>query len=305
MRSTRRNFLQRAGALALGASGIYGRADAIATKPARAYGSGSRALTPEQHVLGKRRLVRDNGIDVVVPPLHHQVVTANLRIGLGRSALLAAQVELEAALRQLEQRYAPAPAGLGVIVGWGLSYFSTYVPMLADSTAFPLYLPVDTRASVDAKSTGEPIVHALSDAIAFPSDPPDLILEQNDVVFLFQSDVLEHVSAGAEALVGRLDGMLALTSVRKGFVGGGFGGGTSLPKRIAMAAGVPGAKSIPENAALFLGFTSTQKASLGPERIVNFEAIPGLTDQWPNGYFRHGTTMHLSHIFEDLERWYS
>ena len=32
---------------------------------------------------------------------------------------------------------------------------------------------------------------------------------------------------------------------------------------------------------------------------------PRLTDQWPDGYFRHGTMMHLSHLFEDLEDWYS
>ena len=29
-----------------------------------------------------------------------------------------------------------------------------------------------------------------------------------------------------------------------------------------------------------------------------------MTDQWPNGTFRHGTTLHLSHLFEDVERWY-
>jgi len=305
MTSTRRDFLRSAGGLALGASGIYGLAETIAAKPARAYATAPRVLLPEQHVLGASRLVRDNGIDVVVPPLHHQVVTAKLRISSTRSALRAAQAELEAALRQVERRYPSPPAGLGVIVGWGLSYFNTYLVKLADSTAFPLYLPVDNRASIDAKPTGEPIVRALIDAIPFPSDPVDMVLEQNDVVFVFQSDSLDHVSAGAQMLLSRLDGMLELTSVRKGFVGGGFGGKTSLPKQMAIAAGVPGAESIPETAALFLGFTSTQKASLGPERIVNLETIPGLTDQWPHGYFRNGTTMHLSHIFEDLERWYS
>ena len=29
-----------------------------------------------------------------------------------------------------------------------------------------------------------------------------------------------------------------------------------------------------------------------------------LTDQWPRGAFRGGTTMHLSHLFEDVELWY-
>lgn len=29
-----------------------------------------------------------------------------------------------------------------------------------------------------------------------------------------------------------------------------------------------------------------------------------MTDQWPHGYFRQGTTMQLSHLFEDLATWY-
>jgi hypothetical protein len=71
---------------------------------------------------------------------------------------------------------------------------------------------------------------------------------------------------------------------------------------MAMAAGVPGASLIPDTAQLFLGFTSTQKAALGPPRIVNLETL-GLVDL-RQGYFRHGTTMHVSHLFEDLEAWY-
>jgi hypothetical protein len=303
MKSTRRDFLQRAGALALGAPGIYGIAEALATRPA--YGADAASQLPaEQHVADRLRLVRDNGIEVVVPPLYHQVVTATLRIEPTRTSLRAARTELESALLQLEQRYRAAPGGLGVVVAWGLSYFRNYLPSLADATAFPRYLPIDLRASADI-ATADGSVFARDDAIAFPSDPPELVLEQNDVVFLFQSDHLEHVSAGAQSLMRRLDGMFELTSIRKGFVGGGFGGGKSLPKRMATAAGIPGAESIPDTAELFLGFTSTQRASLGAGRIVNFETTPGLTDQWPNGYFRNGTIMHLSHIYEDLERWYS
>ena len=157
MSSTRRDFLQRAGALALGASGIYGLAEGIEARPARASAAASRPLPPEQHVPGDLRLVRDNGIEVVVPPLHHQVVTANLRIERTRASLRKAKAELEAELRRLERQYRPAPAGLGVVVAWGLSYFRDYLPMLADSTAFPLYLPVDNRASVDTRSAEGPV----------------------------------------------------------------------------------------------------------------------------------------------------
>ncbi len=295
MKSTRRDFLQRAGAVALGASGIYGLAESA---PARAALDAAAALPPEQHILRATRLARDNGIELVVPSVHHQVVTANLRVARTRTALREAQAELEAALRRLERDYAPAPAGLAVIVAWGLGYFREYLPTLKDSTAFPLYLPIDNRASREGSSPEGP-VGALTDAIAFASDADDLILEQNDVAFLFQSDSLAHVSAGAQALLSSIDGMLDLTSVRKGFVGAG------VPRRMATAAGIPGAASIPERAELFLGFTSTQRASLGADRIVNFETIPKLTDQWPNGYFRQGTIMHLSHIYEDLEAWYA
>ena len=67
--------------------------------------------------------------------------------------------------------------------------------------------------------------------------------------------------------------MFRVTSIRRGFVGGGFDGSQSLPKRMAMAAGVPGADLIPDTSQLFLGFTSTQKAGLGPPQIANFETL--------------------------------
>jgi hypothetical protein len=69
-----------------------------------------------------------------------------------------------------------------------------------------------------------------------------------------------------------------------------------------VAAGVPGADLIPDTSELFLGFTSTQKAGLGPKLIANHETL-GFVDV-RGGYFHGGTHMHLSHITEDLEAWY-
>ena len=93
-----------------------------------------------------------------------------------------------------------------------------------------------------------------------------------------------------------------MTSIRKGFAGGGFEGGAGLPKQMALAAGVPGAELIPDTAELFLGFTSTQSQGLGPRKIVNFETL-GYVDL-RSGYFREGTHMHLSHLNEQLDTWY-
>jgi hypothetical protein len=70
---------------------------------------------------------------------------------------------------------------------------------------------------------------------------------------------------------------------------------------MALAAGVPGAERIPDGAELFLGFTSTQRAAMGPSGIANLETL-GYTTR--NAYFRGGTQMHLSHMYEDLEAWY-
>ena len=291
MKVTRKQLLAGAGAAAVGAAGIYELVDQLTSAPKRA-AVPIGPLPPEQHVLLDVPSIHDNGVEVLVPPLHHQLVTLRLTL-VSKADLIHAQVELEQALTSLEVDYAPTPAGLGVTVGWGLPYFRHYVPSHS-----PRYLPFDHRAS---KAKGLP-VRALLDAVRFPSDPPQTILEQNDAVLLLRSDSLAAIADGANRLVTKLD-FWKPTSIRRGFAGGGFVGKRSLPKQMAMAAGVGGADLIPEHAELFLGFTSTQKAGLGPTRIANLETL-GYSDGGPDGYFRHGTAMHVSHIFEDLEGWY-
>jgi hypothetical protein len=291
VRLTRRQFVAGGAAGALGAAGIYALVDNLTGAPAR---SPTRIFPSEQHVLGRLQIVVDNGVEVVVPPLHNEIVTAKVRVEPTAAALAEAQATLADALGRVDDRYGPAPAGLSVSVGWGRPYFEAFTPAPARER-----LPVDLRAS---KAAGRQ-VSALIDAIRFPSDPEDVVLEDNDVAFFFRSDSLEHLETGA-SIFEELEGMFELTSIRRGFAGGGFGGGTSLPKSIAMAAGIAGAELIPDTAELFLGFTSTQKAALGPPGIANFETLPGYTDQFPDGYFLGGTAMHVSHIFEDVEAWY-
>jgi hypothetical protein len=280
---TRKELLGAAAAGALGAAGIYELVDQLAESPERA---GAGILPREQHLLGGgAKLLEHEGVEVVEPPLHHQVVTARLRVD--RAELGEARETLERALRGLERRYDVTPAGLAVTVAWGLPYFRRYVPALAER-----HVPFDRRASKSA----------LLDARRFPSDPEDTILEENDLALLIRSDHREHVADGARALFDEAGDLFELTSIRKGFQGGGFGGGRSLPKAMATAAGVPGAELIPETAQLFLGFTSTQTHTQGQSSIANFETL-GFVDVG-EGYFRGGTHLHLSHIYEDLEAWY-
>jgi hypothetical protein len=281
---TRRDLLAGAAATAVAAGGVYELVDRLARSPDRAKPLVSRGR--EQHVLDGARVVEDNGIEVVVPPLHHQVVTGLVSVPEGRESLVEAQRELEEALRRLE-----ADEGLGVTVAWGLPYFRRYVGEPAERE-----VPTDLRAS----RAREHRVAAITDAIRFPSDPEETLLEQNHLALLLRGDDRELVERGAKELL-ELE-LFRPTTVRKGFAGGGFEGGRSLPKRMALAAGISGAELIPDTAELFLGFTSTQKAGLGPPRIANLETL-GYTDA-AGGYFEGGTHMSLSHIHEDLEAWY-
>jgi hypothetical protein len=289
LKLTRRELLVGgAAATALTASGIYQLVDELTEKPVRRFGGGR---PPEQHLLDGLRIADDDGVEIVVPTLHHQIITARLDPGL--TDLLDARNTLEDLLQGLDDDYEDTPAGLTVTVGWGLPYFRERVPGAAER-----HVPIDRRASTTRRRR-----KALLDAIRFPSDPEETILEGNDAVFLLRSDRFEHIQAGSTKIVDGLDGIFEATSIRKGFAGGGFDGGKGLPKALAQAAGVPGADLIPDGSELFLGFTSTQRHALGPPRIVNFETL-GLVDLGPRGYFRGGTHMHLSHVFENLEAWY-
>jgi hypothetical protein len=281
MRVDRRTFLGGAAAAALGGAGIYELVDRLTPAPRR---RAAAALSREQHVFDLSS-VQSEGVEVLVPPLHSEIVTATVKT----TDLRAAQHDLARVLVDLDAQYAPDPSGLGVTLGWGLPYFDERDERLA--AAASTHLPVDTRA-------GKPV---LLPSRRFPSDPHDTVLERNDVAVLLRSDAREHIDAARKAIFDGLD-VFEVTSIRRGFAGGGFDGKASLPKRMAMAAGVPGADLIPDTSELFLGFTSTQKAGLGPRLIANHETL-GFVDL-RGGYFRGGTHMHLSHISEDLEAWY-
>ena len=280
MRLTRRRFLGGAAATALGGAGIYELVDRLGSAPKRPLAEPA-GVAAEQHLFDLRS-VQSEGVEVLVPPLHSEVVTGKVAVG----DLRAAQNDLEQALRRLDAEFAPDPAGLGVTVAWGLPYFDTYVAAQSHE-----HLPYDQRAQ-------KPV---LLPNRRFPSDPNSTVLESNDVAVLLRSDRIDHIDTARKAIFDDLK-LFTVTSRRRGFAGGGFEGGKSLPQKLAVAAGVPGADLIPEGAELFLGFTSTQKAGLGPGLIANHETL-GFVDV-RSGYFHGGTHMHLSHITEDLEAWY-
>jgi len=288
---TRRELLLGGVGAALAGGGIYELVDRLTPAPKRA--APALPHLPEQHIVEDLRIVTSDGVQVFAPPLHSELVTASLRAADTDAALADVRSELEQRLAKLDATYSSTPSGLVVTVAYGLPYFDRYVPRQAAT-----YLPIDRRATTDSTKP----VRVLTPARTFPSDPSNVVLEQNEVAVLLRSDSRAHIEAASKLLFGD-DALFHVTSIRRGFAGGGFAGGPGLPKQMASAAGVAGADLIPEGAELFLGFTSTQKQQPGRERIANFETL-GYVDIGPHGYFTHGTHMHVSHLYEDLEAWY-
>src|SRR6476659_3107544 len=117
MRLTRRQLIAGGAVAGLGAAGIYELVDQLGGSPSRPAAQG---LTPEQHLLQGVRVIEQNGIEVVVPPLHHQLVTARVKVGDAKRELADAHRSLEDVLAKLDAHYEQSPAGLGVTVAWGL-----------------------------------------------------------------------------------------------------------------------------------------------------------------------------------------
>ncbi|MEU5382097.1 hypothetical protein ABZ359_42580 [Streptomyces sp. NPDC005968] len=323
---SRRSFV--AGAtlgMALTSAGIYEVIDKLISPPERAAVRVDKPLPPEQYAIPTPRLIKDNGegvassggtIPVLIPPLHNHVITATLRVPANVNALQEAQRHLESVIQDLEKRFPPPPSGLGVVVAWGLPYFQHYIPSLGRGSGFfkagtryPNYLPVDLMTSKEQGHT----VYALQDARTYPSDQPpagfgQIRLEQNHVAVLLRSDSLDNIMEGTNALFGagrnQAGDLFTVTSIRRGFTGGGHTGQQSLASELAVAADLPGANSIPKHAPIFFGFTTTIKSAESSTPVSNLETLPGRTDQWPDGYFKYGTIMPLSHLYSDLGTWY-
>jgi hypothetical protein len=298
---SRRDFLRRASVVSLGAiaaRGAYDLLDEIAGTPTRAAAGATVRRREEQYLVDSVEVILDNGVTVAIPPVHNDVITAKLAAGRTwtTSALKSAQTRVEKALALVERPYPSTAAGLTMVIGWGLPFFRNYLPQSLWSARLP-----------KEPATGQ---YGVLDAIRFPSDPDTVLLEDNHVMFKFRSDssdILRSVEGalfdnpGSGAYIGDL---FDLTSKRIGFLGRGFSS-PSVGKQLALAGGVPGADKIPDRAQLMLGFTSTQTAALGPDNLPSFETLPGVTNQFPSGYFAAGCAMHLSHLFLDLDLWYN
>jgi hypothetical protein len=122
MEYSRRRFLGGAAAAVVGGAGIYELVERLGTSPKRP--ASTVAAFDEQHLI-ELRTTESEGVEVVVPPLHSEIVTATVH----DVDLAQAQQQLDDALASLESTYDPTtPAGLGITVAWGVPYFARVHP---------------------------------------------------------------------------------------------------------------------------------------------------------------------------------
>src|SRR5262249_25476425 len=77
MRVSRRRFLGGAAAAAIGGAGIYELVDQLTKSPSRPAVEPT-GMPREQHVFDLRT-VTSEGVEVLVPPLHHEVITGTIK----------------------------------------------------------------------------------------------------------------------------------------------------------------------------------------------------------------------------------
>ena len=182
---------------------------------------------------------------VVIPPLHHQITTARLTVGRGKADLLDAKRALEQALSRIDARSRRRRRDSASRSAGACRTFAT--ASLGSPTDGRFRSPPRRRPRVTAARTSVPV---LLDSLRFPSDPHDVALEQNDVCLLFAATRSSTSRPPAPRLFKELDGLLEITSIRKGFVGGGGSSAPSLPKQMAVRAGFPAPRGCPTTPAL-------------------------------------------------------
>ena len=275
MRLTRRQLLAGGAAAGLAAGGIYELVDQLA-RVAEASGR-RRGSTPEQHLLqgvrdrhGQRRRGRRAA---AAPPARDRARQG--RRSEARPRRRAADARGRAREARRAVRAEPGrPRRHGRL---GAAVLPPLRPEARRRRTSPSTCARRSR-------TNKP-VRVLLDARRFPSDPAETILEANDVAVLLRSDNLDHIAAGSKAILTSLD-LFEVTSIRKGFAGGGFDGGRACRRRWRSRRSVRGSYLIPDRPSSSSGSrrrrrpasgrrrSRTSRARLQPRRVLRAGDAP-------------------------------
>ena len=206
--------------------------------------------------------------DTPLSPRHHAVVL----LELDEPPSIEAARTVERAMRTLEAAYPWSSDGLLHVLVWGTAYFERIGEL--------------DRAPIEPPE------------VISRTDEPDLL--DFDAALVMSSDVESHLKAAEAAMFDdrdavndedvedRLGDVFSRVGARTGFIGEG------LPAAHADAEGIPNPDAVDEDAPMFMGFFSGRPGTQASEERVTIDS----------GEFAGGTTMHLSHLRQNLDAWY-
>ena len=205
-------------------------------------------------------------------PRHHRILLLDLDV---EPSVEAAET-VETAMRQLEATYEWSTDGLLHTLAWGTRYFERIGELAASPIRPPEVL----------SRTDEPDLLSFDAALVLASDVPSHLVRTEAALFA-EADRLE----GRDLEAG-LDGVFSIAGRRTGFHGEG------LPAEHTHAEGIP--DDVPDDAPMFTGFASMRRGTQPSEDRVTIDG-----GRFEDGRFDGGTTMHLSHLTESLDAWWT
>ena len=249
------------------------------------------------------------------PPTYAMFLPAKLN----RTPTLADQTTLANALNTIEASYEASPSGLLIFsVSYGVPYFNR-LPQSVVSANMPT-ANTGGPVLVEATPAATDVVDGL---VGGPSAPiPNVVkerfnvnvaIENNDVLFHFQSDSMVNLAAiplwftGSNNLnsVGvpspNFNGLFTFQAPRIKFMQIG------MPRTMAENYGFEFASRINPDSSMAMGFIDQQTNSSGPPAIVTFAGNSSavMTNAVAGSYFDNGSIAHVSHVIQDLYQFYN
>lgn len=306
----RRRTVLKAGAVGT-TTALLAMMDDVARAPKRLALAATTTLPDIQFDLGAfiAPATTVDGVAVQFPPLYTLFQT----IDLLRPPTKAEQTIFADALATIEAAYPFSPAGVMIIVSYGMGYFGALPGGLgAGGVAFG-NIP---RLAVDNSR------FALEEAVPAPTDagqagivkrkfdfPPKI--GGTDILITVRSDVRANAAdaldwlKGSNTLAGQAVTSPALpwvfTGRRVQFVQQG------MPKLMAEKDGLYYQDRINPDSPMWMGFADQQTSGVGPANLVTFAGAPSPhgTSAFAGSYFDNGAIQHLSHVIMDLEAFYA
>jgi hypothetical protein len=249
------------------------------------------------------------------PPTYAMFLPAKLN----RTPTLADQTTLANALNTIEASYEASPSGLLIFsVSYGVPYFNR-LPQSVVSANMPT-ANTGGPVLVEATPAATDVVDGL---VGGPNAPiPNVVkerfnvnvaIENNDVLFHFQSDSMVNLAAiplwftGSNNLNSagvpspNFNGLFTFQAPRIKFMQIG------MPRTMAENYGFEFASRINPDSSMAMGFIDQQTNSSGPPAIVTFAGNSSavMTNAVAGSYFDNGSIAHVSHVIQDLYQFYN